>query len=668
MALPGTWRSDNAQVFVGSFRQPYEALAANDLSPMGGTRQQLLPTLTGPANFATRYYDTGVDPRSFPQLGAQAAMQPTQQTLQQSTPQQVALGAQRGGYENAEGNMASWSSTTARTVERQAKKKRKGPQGPPLSDYVRYFRDHMSRFFLWWGALFVMIFAVITAFVAMEAVLSEEFQTFSHLAWVSWFPSFSAMLLVLFVLSACALAAGVLALWVGYKESRPALRAFFVASATLGVLMLFMALFTWLYTARARPFVVSAANLLCQDLHPFHCADVSTSLPPQEPAPASTAAPPQAPPTTIPPLPEPLPSGPSVAATRRLGSGGAGATAAVAAASFLGELHASTGSRAPAPSRRLDPSKPALKYSSAFDHQKDLSGSSELCRMLQKLCVPPADFNAETSCVCSGVWRHQEHVQRKEQEEAARRRLQASEALELRGFARRLEEEDYVAPVPWLGTAGAYCRAWAPEDTEGDWCFVASAESCPQAPNYHFVSQAGVPMTRSGGPCGDEVDSRSQYVLDGLDTMAWPLELSAALGLLLLTMSCCGVLLYRMPSTQTVWTKVGKQVEDQDEGLELAKPQVPQQEELTLEKRFDIAQRDAMRTINDATSDDMKFMLYGFYKQAKEGNVTGSRPGFFNHRERCKWDSWAQHRGMGPEEAIEGYIQSVELLKSGRVS
>jgi len=316
-------------------------------------------------------------------------------------------------------------------------------------------------------------------------------------------------------------------------------------------------------------------------------------------------------------------------------------------------VHLGDGSAAP---RRLDTASSALAYGNTFGHHPDVSGMSDFCRMLQKLCVPPADFNPATSCVCNGRWR-------KERDddfdgEDRRRRLQASE---LRGPARRLSE----APGIWRGTQGAYCGTWDPEVDQAEWCFVSPDQECALDGKQQYRSEAGQIMTKSWGPCADssdEVDSRSQFVLDGLGALGWPLELSAVLGVLLLILSGCGVLLYRVPSTRTAWTPV-KVSDDPDEAELPTTVKPPQWEELSLEQRFELAQREVMRLIDDATPDEQKFMFYGLYKQAKEGDVTSSRPGFFNHRERAKWDAWAEHRGKSPEEAIEGYIQAVALLR-----
>ena len=56
--------------------------------------------------------------------------------------------------------------------------------------------------------------------------------------------------------------------------------------------------------------------------------------------------------------------------------------------------------------------------------------------------------------------------------------------------------------------------------------------------------------------------------------------------------------------------------------------------------------------------------LYALYKQATEGDVSGSRPGFMDFVGRAKYDAWAEHKGKTQDEAKQGYVDLVERLKS----
>ena len=59
---------------------------------------------------------------------------------------------------------------------------------------------------------------------------------------------------------------------------------------------------------------------------------------------------------------------------------------------------------------------------------------------------------------------------------------------------------------------------------------------------------------------------------------------------------------------------------------------------------------------------DVKLRLYALYKQATEGDVTGSRPGMMDFVGRAKYDAWAKLRGTPPEDAKLEYAQIVDGL------
>ena len=59
-------------------------------------------------------------------------------------------------------------------------------------------------------------------------------------------------------------------------------------------------------------------------------------------------------------------------------------------------------------------------------------------------------------------------------------------------------------------------------------------------------------------------------------------------------------------------------------------------------------------------SQDEKLELYAFYKQAKEGDVSGDRPGDFISG--FKYDARLRVKGMKKEEAMKNYIALVNQL------
>ena len=61
------------------------------------------------------------------------------------------------------------------------------------------------------------------------------------------------------------------------------------------------------------------------------------------------------------------------------------------------------------------------------------------------------------------------------------------------------------------------------------------------------------------------------------------------------------------------------------------------------------------------TSNDKKLSFYKYFKQATEGDVTGSQPWAVQLEARAKWDAWNSVKGMSKDEAMHRYI---DLLAS----
>lgn len=59
---------------------------------------------------------------------------------------------------------------------------------------------------------------------------------------------------------------------------------------------------------------------------------------------------------------------------------------------------------------------------------------------------------------------------------------------------------------------------------------------------------------------------------------------------------------------------------------------------------------------------DVKLRLYALYKQATEGDVTGSRPGMMDFVGRAKYDAWAKLKGTATEDAKLEYARIVDGL------
>ena len=61
-------------------------------------------------------------------------------------------------------------------------------------------------------------------------------------------------------------------------------------------------------------------------------------------------------------------------------------------------------------------------------------------------------------------------------------------------------------------------------------------------------------------------------------------------------------------------------------------------------------------------SNEVLLELYGLFKQATQGDVTGERPGGFDFRGAAKYDAWEARKGMSNDEAMEAYADLVTRL------
>lgn len=63
-------------------------------------------------------------------------------------------------------------------------------------------------------------------------------------------------------------------------------------------------------------------------------------------------------------------------------------------------------------------------------------------------------------------------------------------------------------------------------------------------------------------------------------------------------------------------------------------------------------------------STDVQLELYGFYKQALFGDVTGDRPGRRKVRARAKYDAWTSRKGMSKQTAMREYVKLINKLEN----
>ena len=70
----------------------------------------------------------------------------------------------------------------------------------------------------------------------------------------------------------------------------------------------------------------------------------------------------------------------------------------------------------------------------------------------------------------------------------------------------------------------------------------------------------------------------------------------------------------------------------------------------------------AAKSLPNRPDDQTMLTLYALYKQGSSGDVTGSKPGFFDFVGTAKYEAWEKLRGTGAEEAQRRYADLVRKL------
>jgi diazepam-binding inhibitor (GABA receptor modulator, acyl-CoA-binding protein) len=66
-----------------------------------------------------------------------------------------------------------------------------------------------------------------------------------------------------------------------------------------------------------------------------------------------------------------------------------------------------------------------------------------------------------------------------------------------------------------------------------------------------------------------------------------------------------------------------------------------------------------------AQPNEVLLELYGLYKQATEGDVSGDAPGMFDFAGRAKHEAWTSRLGMSADDAMTAYVDLVNRLAAG---
>ncbi|MGH8530329.1 MAG: acyl-CoA-binding protein [Nevskiales bacterium] len=60
---------------------------------------------------------------------------------------------------------------------------------------------------------------------------------------------------------------------------------------------------------------------------------------------------------------------------------------------------------------------------------------------------------------------------------------------------------------------------------------------------------------------------------------------------------------------------------------------------------------------------EYQLKMYSLYRQAKDGDVLGKRPGMLDMVGRAKYDAWAKLKGTKKEDAMRQYIAEVKTVE-----
>ncbi|MCC3151989.1 acyl-CoA-binding protein [Hymenobacter sp. BT770] len=82
---------------------------------------------------------------------------------------------------------------------------------------------------------------------------------------------------------------------------------------------------------------------------------------------------------------------------------------------------------------------------------------------------------------------------------------------------------------------------------------------------------------------------------------------------------------------------------------------------MTTQEEFEAASQRAQQ-LPSKPSNMVLLQLYGLYKQATEGDVSGDRPGGFDFKAMAKYDAWASLRGTSKDAARQQYVELVSEL------
>lgn len=84
-----------------------------------------------------------------------------------------------------------------------------------------------------------------------------------------------------------------------------------------------------------------------------------------------------------------------------------------------------------------------------------------------------------------------------------------------------------------------------------------------------------------------------------------------------------------------------------------------------LKAQFEAAVDSVQNAPADGTfkpSNEYKLTMYGLFKQATDGDVSGKKPGMLDIVGRAKYAAWEKLKGTSADDAMQRYIAEVEKV------
>lgn len=81
-----------------------------------------------------------------------------------------------------------------------------------------------------------------------------------------------------------------------------------------------------------------------------------------------------------------------------------------------------------------------------------------------------------------------------------------------------------------------------------------------------------------------------------------------------------------------------------------------------LKQAFEQALADS-KNLSERPDNMTLLRLYALFKQATDGDASGTRPGFTDMIGRAKWDAWNALKGTSGDDAMQQYVSLIEDLK-----